>query len=90
MIISYQAPIHIQISGRSTIGIAEFRNDQTLLESTIVVAVEPHDGVASNAEISEAVTPHLAVRVSLNLLLHRNGPGVVIQAEDGDARYQNL
>jgi hypothetical protein len=36
------------------------------------------------------VTPHLAVRVSLDLLLHRNGPVVVIQAEDGDARYQNL
>ena len=55
----------------------------------ILVCVEPHDGVAPNAEIIHTVTQRPAMRVDLNLLLRRNRLGIVIQAEDCDARIQN-
>ena len=59
------------------------------LKPAIAICVEPHDGVASNAEKVHFVTHWRVVRVSSNLPLDRNRLRVVIQAEDGDARGQN-
>ena len=74
--------------GRSTIGVVEFCNNQTLPGFTIAICVEPHDCVASDADIFHPVVRQLVARVTLNLLLHRNCSGVVIQKENGNARGQ--
>ena len=79
-------PIQTKMSGRCTIWIVEFCNNQMLPGFAIVVRVEPHDGVASNTERYHLVTHWFGARVDLNLLLHRDRSGVVIQAEYGDAR----